>query len=57
MYDGRGSELVAHEMYRGILNVINYESIAAKLATFLQVGTNGMYVPLGEDIQEADWYD
>jgi len=57
LYDGRGSELVAHEMYRGILNVINYESVAAKLATWLQVGTNGMYVPLGEDIQEADWYE
>lgn len=57
LYDGRGSELVAHEMYRGILNVINYESVAAKLATWLQVGTNGMYVPLGEDIQEADFYE
>ena len=57
LYDGRGSELVAHEMYRGILNVINYDSIATKLATFLQVSTDGMYVPLGEDIQEADWYD
>jgi HK97 family phage major capsid protein len=56
-YDGRGSELVAHEMYRGILNVINYESIAARLATWLQVGTNGMYVPLGDDIQDADWYE
>ncbi len=56
-YDGRGSELVAHEMYRGILNVINYESIAAQLATWLQVGTDGMYVPLGDDIKDADWYD
>lgn len=57
LYDGRGSELVAHEMYRGILNVINYESIAAKLATWVQVSTSGMYVPLGEDIHEADWYE
>ena len=56
-YDGRGSELVAHELYRGILNVINYESIAARLATWVQVSTDGMYIPLGEDIQEADWYE
>lgn len=56
-YDGRGSELVAHEMYRGILNIINYESIAARLATWIQVNTDGMYVPLGDDIQDADWYE
>ena len=56
-YDGRGSELVAHEMYRGILNVINYESVAAQLATWLQVTTDGMYVPLGDDLQDADWYE
>ena len=57
LYDGRGSELVAHEMYRGIINVINYESIAAQLATWLQVNTDGMYVPMGDDIQDADWYE
>jgi len=56
-YDGRGSELVAHELYRGILNTIQYESVAARLATWVQVNTDGMYVPLGEDIVEADWYE
>jgi HK97 family phage major capsid protein len=44
-------------MYRGILNIVNYESVAARLATFLRVSTDGMYVPLGEDIQDADWYE
>lgn len=56
-YTNKGSELVAHEMYRGILNVINYESVAAQLATWLQVSTDGMYVPLGDDIHDADWYE
>lgn len=56
-YDGRGSELVARDVYRGILNVIEYQSIARQLATWLQVGTSGMYVPLGSDIIDADWYE
>ena len=55
-YDGKGSELVQHELYRGILNQITYQSIAARLASLFPVSTDGVYLPIGDQAPDAEWY-
>ena len=55
-YDGKGSELVQHELYRGILNQITYQSIASRLASMFPVSTDGVYLPIGDQAPDAEWY-
>lgn len=55
-YDGKGSELVQHELYRSILNQITHQSIATRLARLFPVATDGMYLPIGDQAPEAEFY-
>lgn len=55
-YDGRGSELVAHELYRGIINEMGYNAIAGDLATMYAVNTDGMYIPIAAEAALSQWY-
>lgn len=55
-YDGRGSELVAHELYRGIINEMGYNAIAGNLATMYPVNTDGMYIPIAAESPLSQWY-
>ena len=55
-YDTKGSELVQHELYRGILNQITYQSMAVRMASMFPVTTDGMYLPVGDMAPEAEWY-
>ena len=55
-YDGKGSELVMDELYRGILEQLYYESICLGLASIYQVNTSGLHVPIAGDAPLADWY-
>ena len=56
-YDGKGSELVMDELYRGILEQLYYESICLGLASVYQVNTSGLHVPIAGEAPLADWYD
>ena len=55
-YDGKGSELVQHELYRSILNQITHSSIASRLASLFPVSTDGLYLPIGDQAPEAEFY-
>ena len=55
-YDGKGSELVMDELYRGILEQLYYESICLGLASVYQVNTSGLHVPIAGEAPLADWY-
>lgn len=55
-YDGKGSELVMDELYRGILEQLYYESICLGLASIYQVNTSGLHVPIAGDAPLAEWY-
>lgn len=55
-YDGRGAELVAPLFYSAILNLIQYQSVAVKVARMLEVRGPKMHVQAGDDIQDAAWY-
>jgi HK97 family phage major capsid protein len=56
-YDGKGSELVMDELYRGILEQLYYESICLGLASVYQVNTSGLHVPIAGEAPLADWYE
>jgi len=56
MYDGKGSELVMDELYRGILEQLYYESICLGLASVYQVNTSGLHVPIAGEAPLAEWY-
>jgi HK97 family phage major capsid protein len=56
LYDGRGSELVLPLFYNAILNLIQYQSVATRIARMLEVRGPKMHVQTGDDIQEAAWY-
>ena len=55
-YDGKGSELVMDELYRGILEQLYYESICLGLASVYQVNTSGLHVPIAGEAPLANWY-
>jgi HK97 family phage major capsid protein len=55
-YDGRGAELVMPLFYSAILNLIQYQSVAVKVARMLEVRGPKMHVQAGDDIQDAAWY-
>ena len=55
-YDGRGSELVTHELYRGIINEMGYNAIAGNLATMYAVNTDGLYIPIAAEAPLSQWY-
>ena len=55
-YDGKGSELVMDELYRGILEQLYYESICLGLASVYQVNTSGLHVPIAGEAPLAEWY-
>lgn len=55
-YDGRGAELVAPLFYSAILNLVQYQSVAVKVARMLEVRGPKMHVQAGDDIQDAAWY-
>lgn len=55
-YDGKGSELVNYELYRGILNLLSYSSVCAQVASTFAVNQAGMFVPVQEDAEEAEIY-
>jgi HK97 family phage major capsid protein len=55
-YDGRGSELVYNDIYRGILNLLSYSSVATQVCSTYAVNGPGMYLPVAEMIQEAEFY-
>jgi HK97 family phage major capsid protein len=55
-YDGRGSELVTYDIYRGILNLLSYSSIATQVCSTYAVNGPGMYLPVAEMMQEAEFY-
>ncbi len=57
LYDGKGSELVMHELHNGILEQLYYESIALGLASVYQVNTSGLHVPIAGAAPLADWYE
>lgn len=55
-YNGKGSELVNYELYRGILNLLSYSSVCAQVASTFAVNSAGMYIPIQEDATEAEMY-
>jgi HK97 family phage major capsid protein len=55
-YDGKGSELVTYELYRGIINLLTYSSTCVQVVSTYQVNTNGMYLPIAEMTEEAEFY-
>lgn len=55
-YDGKGSELVNYELYRGIINLLSYSSTCVQVVSTYQVNTNGMYLPVAEMVEEAEFY-
>jgi HK97 family phage major capsid protein len=55
-YDGRGAELVSYDIYRGILNLLSYTSVATQVCSTYAVNGPGMYLPIAEMIQEAEFY-
>jgi|688.fasta_scaffold48519_4 HK97 family phage major capsid protein len=55
-YDGRGSELVTYDIYRGILNLLSYSSVATQVCATYAVNGPGMYLPVAEMMQEAEFY-
>jgi HK97 family phage major capsid protein len=55
-YDGKGSELVNYELYRGIINLLTYSSTCVQVVSTYQVNTNGMYLPIAEMTEEAEFY-
>jgi HK97 family phage major capsid protein len=55
-YNGKGAELVLPAFYNAILNLIQYQSVATKIARMLEVRGPKMHVQTGDDIQEAAWY-
>jgi HK97 family phage major capsid protein len=56
-YDGKGSELVMHELYRGILEQLYYSSICLDLASVYNVNTSGLHIPIAGDAPLAEFYD
>lgn len=55
-YNGRGAELVYNDIYRGILNLLSYSSVATQVCSTYAVNGPGMYLPVAEMIQEAEFY-
>jgi HK97 family phage major capsid protein len=56
LYDGRGSELVTNDVYRGVLNLLSYTSIATQVCSTYAVSGPGMYIPIAEMMDEAEFY-
>jgi HK97 family phage major capsid protein len=56
VYAGKGAELVAHELYRGIINEMGYSAITPGLASMYAVNTDGMYIPIAAEAPLAQWY-
>lgn len=56
-YDGKGSELVMHELYRGILEQLYYSSICLDLASVYNVNTSGLHIPIAGEAPLAEFYD
>jgi HK97 family phage major capsid protein len=55
-YDGRGSELVVDELYRGILGLVSYQSLALRLAMVMETQGYRVQVPRSDDIVPVEWY-
>jgi HK97 family phage major capsid protein len=55
-FDGKGSELVSPELYRGFIDVLSYASVGVQVATLFQTDSNTFEIPKIGQI-EADWVD
>jgi HK97 family phage major capsid protein len=55
-FDGKGSELVSPELYRGFIDVLSYASVGVQVATLFQTEANSFEIPKIGEI-EADWVD
>jgi HK97 family phage major capsid protein len=55
-YDGKGAELVIHELYRGILNMLSYASTCVQVVSTFPVNTNGLELPIADMVDEAEFY-
>jgi HK97 family phage major capsid protein len=55
-FDGKGSELVSPELFRGFIDVLGYSSVGLQVASLYQTSSNSIVVPKIGEI-EASWFD
>ena len=55
-YDGKGSELVQHELYRGILEQLYYQSICLDFCSVYNINTSGLHIPIAGEAPLAEFY-
>ena len=55
-YDGKGSELVVPDFYRGILGLLNYTSVAFQVCSTMTTTTNRVVIPRSDENVEAQYY-
>lgn len=55
-FDGKGSELVSPELFRGFIDVLGYSSVGLQVASLYQTSSNSIVVPKIGEI-EAAWID
>jgi len=55
-YDGKGSELVFGEFYRGIMGILDYQSTMLQVASRMQTTSNRLTIPRADEDVEAELY-
>ena len=55
-YDGKGSELVFPDFYRGVLGLLNYASVAYQVCMTMSTSSNRITIPRSDENVEAQYY-
>lgn len=55
-YDGKGSELVVPDFYRGVMGLVNYTSVAYQVCSSMSTTSNRVTIPRSDEQVEAQFY-